>query len=355
MSIYFTIDAVLDRIEQIPATADRAHLQTMIPVTTAMPEGDGPAADIFTLASSPNLLDLQDEQSAGDLALLLQSAPLYQINMQMALDEALAERHNNSVVCRALEKAFAPDPLPHTLSSGSAHQDETTGSLRHPMLEHMDPATLCRLYVLLLRYLPPAHKDYNFERNILGKHPERFMAAFDGFIAPGGGKVKAEILIAFGMRHDHGTPQPAAHYSENGRKAAQAMNIGDPHELLWAWLEADDYQMRRCRAIDRLLRLRGLPRIPNWVRQDIGLCFGRDAMKQYFAQQIINADRTLSFAANAPQLRAALAVSAAGHADEALLRLHEETGTGEAYRNSAGTFAAAAAARAREAQKERLV
>lgn len=355
MPIHYCMSDILDQLEKIPVEG-RARFQLMIPVSETVPDCGGFPDDAFSLSSTPKLLDINDEQSVYDLGMLLDDAPLYHINMQLVLDEALMERHKNAVLDKALEKAFAPEPLPNTLTSGDRHVDDPAGSLRHPMLEHIDTVTLCRLYTGLLRNLPVGQKAYGFERNILGKHRERFMETFDGFMAQGEGKIKAEILVGFGSRRDHDLSRPMESYIDMGGKIARRMNITERHEMLWAWLECDNYQMRRCRDIDRLLRLGGLPRVPNWVRTDIYSFMEKDAMKQFFAAAMREMDPTLAFVGNnAPSLRAALESSAAGKVDSILQSLLQQIqGGASAYTGAAGEFTTAALLREKEAHRAKL-
>ena len=354
MAIHYSMSDILDVLEKI-GTEGRARFEIMIPVSSSLPESGNFVDDAFTLSSTPKLLDINNDQSIYDLGMLLDDAPLYHINMQLVLDEALTERHNNAVLEKALEKGFSPEPLPNTLTSGDKHQDDPAGSLRHPMLEHIDTVTLCRFYIGMLRNLPAEHKDYGFERSILGKHGERFMESFDGFIGIGSGKIKAEILVGFGARRDHDLSRPMESYVEMGSKIARRMNVTEPHELLWAWLECDNYQMRRSHDIDRLLRLGGLPRTPNWVRTDIFSFLEKEAMKQHFAQKMRENDPSLSFMKDAPLLKKAVEASAGGQVDDMLQKLLQQTlNVNTPYSGAAGNFVAAARLREREAQKTRL-
>jgi hypothetical protein len=223
------------------------------------------------------------------------------------------------------------------------------------MLEHVDTTTLSRLYTGFLRALPAGQKDYGFERNILGKHKERFMEMFDGFLSGHDGKVKAEILVGFGTRRDHDLTRPMESYVEMGQKIARRMAINEPHELLWAWLEADHYQMRRCRDIDRLMKLGGLPRTPNWVRTDIFSFLEKESMKQHFAQMMKDADQNLSFMGDALLLKKAVDANAHGQVDEMLQQLLQQTlNVNTPYSGAAGNFVAAAAQREREAHRTKL-
>lgn len=355
MPIHYSMSDILDQLEKIQ-TEGRARFQIIIPVSDKIPDCNGYPDDAFVLSSTPKLLDINDEQSVYELGMLLDDAPLYHINMQLVLDDALSERHKNATLEKALEKAFAPEPLPNTLTSGDKHVDDPAGSLRHPMLEHIDTVTLSRLYTALLRQLPRGHTEYNFERNILGKHRERFMETFDGFLGHGEGKIKAEILVGFGSRRDHESNRPMESYIETGSKTARRMNITDNQEFLWAWLECDHFQMRRCRDIDRLLRLGGLPRTPNWIRSDIFTFLEKEAMKQYFAQSMKQNDPPLAILGkHAPLLRKAIEANADGQVDELLQQLLQQTlNTGTSYSGAAGEFVNAATLREREAHKTRL-
>ncbi len=353
MTLYYCINEVLDILDKMDG--DDNFFQALIPVTTSPPECAGHPEDAFTLHSAPKLLDLREAESMGLLADLIESVPLYNINMELILDQALSERYQNTVVENALNQAFAGQPLPNTLKYSGQSEEDLSGGLRHPMLGHLDKMELCQLYVTFLKFLEREQDSYGFEENILGKHINMFLENFDGYATTQGGKIKAIILLAFGMRQDHDPENPIETFVKNGEKKARAMRIGEAHELVWAWLEADNYQMRRCRDLDRVLRLTGLPKKPNWVRTDVFSFLEKEAMKQVFAETLSQKDPGLMLLEQSKTLQTAIRINAEGQVDEALQQLLSQTlNQGAGYSGAAARFVEGAEKREREAKKASL-
>lgn len=225
------------------------------------------------------------------------------------------------------------------------------GRLLHPMLGHLDKVTLCKIYLNFMRALPHGHEQFSFERLIIGKHTGPYHTQFDGFVFGDGGKVSAGILLGFGTRSDYDPRQPLQIYVENGQRQAKAMHITDKSELLLAWLEADHYQMRRCHDIHRILTLRGLPRMPNWVRTDVFHCMEKEAMKQIFATKILSLDPDLNIVKKLPAIHKTLMLSAQGNIDDDLQKLLGQIlNTGLAYSGVADKFYQQAQLRHKEAR-----
>ncbi|PJB69102.1 MAG: hypothetical protein CO093_11295 [Alphaproteobacteria bacterium CG_4_9_14_3_um_filter_47_13] len=354
MTLYYCINDVFDKIE--PLKENEHRFQTLVSVSTTMPECCIAPEDVFMLSSSPKMLDLTTTENAWQLAHLIEDIPLYNINMELVLDEALAERHKNSKIAYALEQAFENRPLPNTLKIADKDGDEIfSGDLRHPMLEHLDKLELCRIYIAFLKFLDRDDSHYSFEKNILGKHISSFLDRFDGYITPYNGKIKALILIAFGMRCDHDPGKPMEIYVQGGKKSAQNMNITEPQELIWAWLESDHYQLRRCRDLDRVMRSRGLPKIPNWVKTDVFSCLEKEAMKQVFAESLAQKTHDFALLKNTKHLLRAMQTNAQGHVDETLQQLLSQIlSQGTGYAGAAAKFAENAEKRAAEAKKINL-
>jgi hypothetical protein len=292
MPIHYSMIDVLDQIERI-AVDGRDKYNILIPIeNSALPAK--PSEALFVLQSTPKICDFNNQQSVHEFGTLLKDTPLYHINMQLALDHALSQRHHNSKIEYALEKAFAPDPLPNVLSSDEEFSEDFAGSLRHPMLEHIDTATLCQYYVEMLKNLPRDYGDYSFEKNILGKHPARFSEMFDGYVSEDGGKVRAEILIAFGARPAQDMNSSLDMHRERGHTKALKYRSDDVRELLWIWLEANEHQRRRAHIAHRLLRIGGLPRLPQWVKADIYSFFEKEQFKITLSKHILSLDNDLS-------------------------------------------------------------
>lgn len=351
MTLYYCMKEVIDCMETLEDGDDR-RFQVMVPVSTEPVKCGGHEEDAFILASSPKLLDLRMEESVYLLAQLIDDVPLYGINLELILDQALSERHDNAKVENALNQAFGGQPLPNTVRIEKHEEDDVGGGLRHPVLGHLDRTQLCELYVAFLKFLDRGHEIYNFERTILGRHPERFQERFDGYAVGTAGKVKAGILLAFGTRVDHGAVKSPENYAQTGRKLAVKMNVADPRELVWAWLEADDYQRRRCADIDRVLRLSHLPRVPNWVRTDIFCCIEKEAMKQVFAALLLENHPDTAFLSDAGVLREAMETNARNEVDPLLRTLASRTPHQDpAYAECARRFADEATRRRDEARR----
>ncbi|HEY8190189.1 MAG TPA: hypothetical protein VIF12_05850, partial [Micavibrio sp.] len=267
MTVYFCLDDLLDAVSKGPTGA--SALDRFIPVAANIPSCEGHREDALLLSSQPRLLDLNEHKGIYQLASLIEEVPLYQINLELLLDSALMQRHFNKLIDQALHDAFEGQPLPQTLEKENAEAEALEGSLSHPMLGHLDRTALCKIYVNFMKSLSHGHEDFSFARHIIGRHPEPFRERFSGYVFGRQGEVKADILIGFGVRADFDPRRKIENYVENGRSKATLMRIHEKNELLWAWLEADHYQMRRCHDIDRIMSLDGLPRIPNWVRTDI--------------------------------------------------------------------------------------
>lgn len=348
-SYYYCIDPVLSQAEKGSDTS------TLITVSRDPCACQGHVDDCFVLANPVHILRLDDAVAVEELAQLMKDVPLYHFNMELVLDEALAERHRNKAVLDALNDAFNGAPLPQTLSAADPGSEKFSGNLRHPVLEHMDTVDLSRIYVDFLLGLRRYKEDFSFQRNILGHHPDRFLAQFDGFFEDGQGKIRSNILLAFGLRLDHDPHKPLESYVHSGQMEARKKNILEAHELIWAWLECDNYQQRRCRDIHRVMSLTSLPRMPNWVRLDIFRFLEMEAMKQVFSEKLIASDSELSTLSGTLQLKRAIRMNAAGQVDECLQQLLGQTlNTGNSYSGAAARFVENASFREKESHKIKL-
>lgn len=350
MVAYFCLDDLLQRL--VPGENGAALTDVFVPVQTTPPACGGYREDALELGSQPRLLDMNDPQGAYQLALLTEEVPLYQINLELLVDQILSERHGNRLVDQAITRAFEGQPIPHTMPDGEPDNPETlAGSLRHPMLGHLDKVTLAKIYLNFMRALPHGHEDYSFERHILGHHPEPFTTRFSGYIFGDHGKIRADLLLGFSTRSDYDPRRPLEDYVERGRLLATKMQITEPREMIWAWLEADHYQMRRCHDIDRLLMISGLPRTPNWVRTDVFNCLEKEAVKQVLAARLMTLDPKLSLLPRQPQIRKTIEMNAQNQIDDALQQLLSQTLTqGTQYSGAAERFYDRARLRFREAQ-----
>ncbi|HEY0901302.1 MAG TPA: hypothetical protein VGD95_04195 [Micavibrio sp.] len=314
-SYYYCIDPVLRHAE----THDHA---TLISVSKTPLSCHGHREDGFVLANPLHMLRLDDPMAAAQLAQLLQDVPLYHFNLQLLLDEALSVSGRNQTVKEALSFAFGSLPLPAPLAG--QYEGLFEGQLRHPALQQIDIPTLARIYVDFLMRVRRYQQDFSFQHNILGAKNELFLAQFDGIFEESKGQIRSDILLAFGIRADHDPHKPFDRYIAGGQTTARSMKISEPHELLWAWLECDQYQARRAHDIHRVMGLTGLPRLPNWVRMDIYGLMEREAMKNVFAERYLKNDPTLALLARCPTLQAVLPVSARGQIDDDIHALYNQ-------------------------------
>lgn len=344
MTLYFNIGDILSLMEKEPDPVRRPDL--LVGVHDSLSGCGGFPDDVFVLRAAPRLLDLTGEQAAQKLAALLDHAPLYRINAELALDSALAARHENAALEKALSFAFAGNVLPRTQKGG-----EEAGTLRHPMLGHIDSFHLARAYTGFLNALGPDRADFGFEGDILGRHPELFLGLFDGFIHEHRGRVRALTLLRNSTRRSHDSMTSTDGHVQNGRARAAEMNVRDPQEALWAWLEAESCQMRRCADIHRFMTLYGRKEGMDWLRADVFSLLEREAMKQHFAAILARHGPV----ANSP-LGATIVANASGDVDENLQKLLGQIlGNSGAYDGCAGRFRDEAEKRAERARRGGLV
>ncbi|HEY8191110.1 MAG TPA: hypothetical protein VIG74_01700 [Alphaproteobacteria bacterium] len=354
MTFYFCIGDLLTQLEK--SGEDPAKSHALINVSSIPIACSGFREDAFVLASTPDLLDMDKSRAPQQLSALLDNIPLYRINMELALDRALAERHKNALVQAALEKAFGGKALPTTMHAAADERETMAGGLRHPMLGHAETGELCRFYISFLQAIGVNQNDYSFEKDILGRHPVQFLAVFGGYIINGAGAVRADTLLGFGSRMDHDPGRPLEACIEEGTRRAKSMRPGQPQEVIWAWLEADHYQMRRCADIHRLLSLTTLSRRPNWLRNDVFAILEREAMKQVFAAHILTVPQAMEMVSTAPLVKKAMQDNSAEKVDERLQTLlaqvlNADTG----YAGAAGKFAHTALERETQAKQIKFV
>jgi hypothetical protein len=347
MSLYFSISDLLDELERAEPGLERFSMLAGASVTP--PDCAGHPEDAFILTNLPKILDLRAVDAPHKLVMLIEDVPLYQINIELALDRALSERHRRPVVERALNIAFKNEPLPGSMPMPQAAGDFTS-TLRHAMLGHLNNIELCETYISFLNAMSEPPLEYRFEKSVIGKHQNRFKDYYSGFLTAHGGQVVAEILLAFGYRRDHDPAKGMESYIETGEKTARKMRVNEPMEMLWAWLEADDYQRRRCHDLDRLLKLGKMKRIPNWVKTDLFCFLEKEAMKQVFAESFVKTPDKAKLLEKAPKIRQAIEANAGGAVDENLQHLLAQILNPDSpYAGAAERFDQAARLRAHEA------
>lgn len=345
-SYYYCIDPVLRQAEEY------GNAIGLIPVSKEPMLCTGFIDDCFVLANPAHIMRLDTMESVPDLAQLMKDVPLYHFNMELVLDEALAERYKNDSIHKALMEAFEGKPLPETIADQG---DKPAESLRHPALKQIAPDALGRIYINFLTRLERYQEDFGFKRNILGPTIDQFLSQFDGFLEDNHGQIRSNILLAFGLRIDHDPHKPLESYVHSGQMEARKKRISEPHELILAWVECDHYQGRRCHDIHRVMSLSHLPRQPNWVRLDIFRFLERESMKQIFAAKLIELDPDLAIVESMPLLKKALRMNAAGQVDPHIQELLAQAmKTGASYSGAALRFAEEAEDREKESHRVKL-
>jgi len=344
MALFFCIDDLLKNLE------DRNDERGMVTdVFSDPPSCNGHPEDVFVLVSIPRMLDFGAGDASAHLSDIAARSSLYRINIEMSLDRALMECRGNKSVYQALVTAFQGKELP---AMDKAALGKSEGAIHHPVVDHMSDRDLCAVYVRFLQSLPSANAEYDFKKDILGKQPSGFLGFYDGYINQGKGFVKTDILFGFGMRRDHDSSRQLESYVQEGHKKAEKMNITEPRELLWSWMEADHYQERRCRDIHRVMVLQLNNRQPNWLRMDVFSLLEKEAMKQSIAEKIIASREANDFLVRVPLTKKAIQENARGQVDERLQQLLSQVlNTDSSYAGAAEYFAETAKKRHAEAQR----
>lgn len=324
---YYCIDPVLRHAE----SGETA--QKLITVSRDPRPCNGHTDDCFVLSNPVHMLRMDESDAADNLAQLMKEVPLYHFNMELVLDEALSLSQTNNAIREALLQAFGRRALPVTQPVPDIAD---TDYLYHPDLRGISLAELSQIYIAFLLNLKRQKEEYSFQRNILRHHTQEFLQQFDGFFEEQKGQIRADILLAFGLRLDHDPHKPLENYINSGQQAARRKNISEPHELLWAWLECDNYQQRRSRDMHRVMSLTSLPRLPNWIRIDAFKLLEMEAMKQIFAEKMVLADPDLSVLRGALELKRAIRTNTLGRPAEELQQLTAEALKGETLYSGVG-------------------
>ena len=121
--------------------------------------------------------------------------------------------------------------------------------------------------------------------------------------------------------------------------------------MMWAWLEMENFQMRRCRDIDRVLRLEALDRTPRWVTTDIFMLLEKEAIKQHIAQAIMETAEASTMEEVAPALYKAIQRASLDDVNKDIqILLSQALGHEGRYAGAAGAFAQGAFKRAEESR-----
>jgi len=349
MTMYFCITDIFDTLEKISDA--EARLDQLVEVSVIPPECGGFAADVFVVPEDLKVLDFTSASAAYSLAELLEDVPLYHVNIELALDRALTERKEKKTLEGALVKAFRSDQLPMPMPGNDSGPGALAAALHHPMIGHMDMIELCKIYIAFLNAFEQIPPDYSFEKSILGKHRAAFIRHYDGYKTRYEGRIAAKTLLRHSARKDHDRNKKMENYVENGHRMSEAMKLSENWERILVWVEADQYQLRRCRDADRFLQSFPLKKNPAWLRTEMFCLLEREAIKQSMATAIKRESPNLNMLSGSPVLRRAIEASASGQVDENLQQMISQILDVEAvYSGTGKKFVAAATVRYQEAR-----
>lgn len=280
MVLYFCLNDLLDQIESA-----HGKQKGQVPLILIYDKTDDLLLlkeDIFSLQSMPRLLDLDDlDNRSRQLAMLMDDVPQYLEKMQLSLEAIEKETAKNNdlydawrVLVPRMQKDLDVDLA---LSNGPPSTK----------WQGLSAANIAEIYLALTDILGPKGAPHRLELAMLGRREKPFINYFDGYVQQGLGYLKADLLLAFGMRTDHIPGKPPDHFIRQGHQKAEACGAEDLQELLWVWFEADDYQGRRANDIARVLNISFLPRQPNWMRYDVMNILEKEIMKQGVARMIL--------------------------------------------------------------------
>ena len=151
--------------------------------------------DIFRVARSDKLLDFSSAELSSHLSAFSAKVPLYHINVELALDQALVNAEKDAKLMGCLEKAFGSYDTIKSLKKIVAGQENVIEeTLNFPGLGYIYPEQICQIYIDFLDAIQnhePYLDEYGFTKAVLRNYPERFLNSFEGFICPAEGRAKA--------------------------------------------------------------------------------------------------------------------------------------------------------------------
>ncbi len=335
MAYYFCLRDAISKLKPLPD--EGAAGSPFLLVTPDVPADIENREDVLVL-SGAEVLKLGGEEGAFNLTALLAQNPLYRLNTEILMDGALVEAESNTDIRTALEHAFPPQQYPQHLS-GASHKPEE-GNLHHPALAHMSDAELALAYCNFVQHLAQ-HTAQNYTlTHILRQHGAGFLAEHNGYADKAGTFIALEYIFTHANRADYDPSHPIEDYIENGRERATSMGLKTFDDIARAYLQAEQYQLRRAQDIEGIMSLK-LDTPPHWVRQDIFALLEREAMKQVFGLHLIESPDFAALFKTRPNLKKSIEIHANGHVDTELQQLLSETlNENSRYSGSAGRFAA---------------
>lgn len=107
-------------------------------------------------------------------------------------------------------------------------------------------------------------------------------------------KHGATVLLAPAFHHayretDEDMPRVNAEdYTRRGAEIARSLHFGSPIEYLAAWMNEDRKQAEWMRALDAVLSLNVITKLPQWMRHDLMMILESETMKQIFAKRFFD-------------------------------------------------------------------
>lgn len=352
-ALYFCMNDVLDALSRrSDGDADPLVRIYMDPISSYVHE-----EDIFLIDRSEKLLIFADAANGTNLYSLTKDIPLYHINIELALDQALKDSEQDAKLASYLETAFGSRDTVKSLQKIVVGQElAIADTLQYPGLGYIYPEQLCQIYIQFLQQVQNDEAyiaEYGFMKAVLRNYPERFIGSYDGFVSPAEGRTKASWLFEMGYRqdHSHDAQKRMEQYMLEGQSKAQDENLNSPDEYMKAWLNADEYQLRRSRTIDLALKNISIKDSPAWLREDVFKIIEKESMKQHYAKCIMEQDPSSATLEARDNMRLAIENNAKGLADPDIEQFMRETlSAGKPKADATSKFIALAEQRLVESQ-----
>ena len=353
---YFCMDDVLETLERRTNASDKTPPLVRFytdPISSYSHEEDS-----FVVDRDDNILDFSDVSKTDVLHGLTHDVPLYHINLELAIDNALSQAQNDQVLYAKLTKAFKSQEAIRSLKKIAVGGQDTLleDSLNFPGIGYIYPERMCRIYIRFLEEIQNHERyldSYGFLNGVLHLYRHRFLKTYDGYLTPAEGRIKPSWLLENGYRIDHEKDKimDFQDYLAEGDLKARKENFSHSHDYLKAWLEADGYQLRRCRTMMRAARLLPEGCSPDWIRTDLLKILEKEAMKQHYAKCLMEQDPSCELLETRDTLREAVENNARGIADQNIeICMRNMLKLGQPEADSASKFMTLAESRRSEAQ-----
>lgn len=271
-------------------SAPERSVRALVPVTTeAPPTSDAPSAWMCLRdVSELHLCDLDTPPGRDILAEIIDKTSLYRLSLELRIDKVLLAAKDDPVRSKAVASAFAPEDVPETIYDKVAQQYQFEGTLKHPAIASLSALQLVELYLRLYGpAMPNKESVAQHLAHMVEPYPSSLLSRVDGIMWRGRGIIRMDALIYGCERADYDPAITYESYVARGRQAAEKLHGKDAVTLFAAWLSAEDVQAHLCRSIDNVLSLPDLKRLPRWVRADVFRILEREAMKQVFAERLM--------------------------------------------------------------------